>query len=303
MTYIVSDISVLITCYREGDLLLRAMESVGMQSVQGFEVIIINDCSPDARTNQICRDLEQQGITVIFRTSNGGLSEARNTGFQSMKGKIAMPLDADDTLPENAVFHTLEAFNNYPDADMVFGDYLLINEHGERVRTDCSVLVMKNNTLDPEKLARNWKLMGQSPCTRNLWKNIGGYDINFSNTVQDVDFWRRAMLTEMTGKYVPELLYHWYRTDQGMNNSVTEAQYLPLRLASLPFYDRFHPEYGIHIRNYIYRYYASRLLHSELNVFVSKERAFFSTFSILKAKIMRLKLLYMLLRKTNNLFR
>ncbi len=293
----------MITCYREGDLLLRAIESLRNQTIQGFEILVINDSSPDERTNEICRKLQQDGIRVIFRTTNGGLSEARNTGFKEMRGSIAMPLDADDTLPANAVSSTLDAFINNPDVDMVFGDYLIIDELNNSIRIDCSDLAKQKNSLDPKRLARNWKLIGTTPCKKKLWETIEGYSIQYANTVQDVDFWRRALLKGIKGKYIPELLYHWYRSDSGMNNSVTEEQYLPLRLASLPFYDRFHPEYGIEIRQYIYRYFASRLSYTELNKFVTEERMFFSEYAIFKVKLMRFKNLYKLLRKIKNLFR
>jgi len=165
-TYQASDISILITCYKEGELLLRAIESVQNQSVQGFEVIVINDCSPDPKTNEICQNLKAQAYVVIFHLENGGLSAARNTAFETMSGKIAIPLDADDTLPTDAVKHTLAAMNETPDADMVFGDYLLISDdNGNSERIECSDLTSSVRLLDPEKLARNWKLMGTSPCT------------------------------------------------------------------------------------------------------------------------------------------
>jgi glycosyltransferase involved in cell wall biosynthesis len=302
-TYQASDISILITCYKEGELLLRAIESVQNQSVQGFEVIVINDCSPDPKTNEICQNLKAQAYVVIFHLENGGLSAARNTAFETMSGKIAIPLDADDTLPTDAVKHTLAAMNETPDADMVFGDYLLISDdNGNSERIECSDLTSSVRLLDPEKLARNWKLMGTSPCTKKLWQQLNGYSLTFSNTVQDVDFWRRAALNGMKGKYTPNILYHWYRADSGMNNSVSEEQYLLLRLESLPFYDKFHPEYGIDIRNYIYRYYAAHLMHIELNKFISKERPFFSRYSVFKAKIMRYRVSYIVLRKIKNLF-
>jgi glycosyltransferase involved in cell wall biosynthesis len=302
-TYQANDISILITCYKEGDLLLRAVDSVLQQSVQGFEVLIINDCSPDPRTNEICQELSNEGIKVIIRSENGGLSAARNTGFDIMTGKIAMPLDADDTLPLDAVSHTLEAMNETPDADMVFGDYILVqddSEHSERIV--CADLTSPEMLLDPHKLARNWKLIGTSPCTKRIWKKINGYSLDFSNSVQDVDFWRRAMLNGINGKYTPNVLYHWYRGDGGMNNSVTEEQYLPLRMASLPFYDRFHPEYGKEMRQYIYRYYSARLMYAELTTFISKEESFFSKIQVLKARIMRFKLLYKILRTLKNRF-
>ena len=87
-----------------------------------------------------------------------------------------------------------------------------------------------------------------------------------------------------------------------MNHSVSEENYLPLRIKSLPFYDRFNPEYGIEMRRYIYRYYSSRLMYKELSEFVKKESIFFSMLQKAKVSLMRYKFPYKILRRIKNLF-
>jgi glycosyltransferase involved in cell wall biosynthesis len=302
--YTATDITIIITCYKEGELLRRAVASVQAQTVQGFEVILVNDCSPDALTNQVCEELGTlQGIRYIRHERNTGLSGARNTGFAAMTNRIAMPLDADDELPPNAVADTLATFNSHLGVDMVFGGYDIINpDNGEGKAEMCDTLADASGRIDVNALAANWVLMGQSPCTKALWERISGYSDKFANTVQDVDFWRRAFLSGAVGAYTGSVIYRWYRAEGGMNASVREEDYLPLRIDSLPFYDRYNPAYAAKMRNYIYRYYASRLMASDLQDFLQLPHGdHFSAADRLKAKLMTVRPVYAAARRLRNL--
>ena len=86
-------ISVVITCYKEGDLLRRAFASLESQSDKDFDIVIVNDASPDETTNTVCRELgEKPRVQVIWRTANGGLSAARNSGYEAMTGDTYVAL-------------------------------------------------------------------------------------------------------------------------------------------------------------------------------------------------------------------
>jgi glycosyltransferase involved in cell wall biosynthesis len=306
MSYTAKDITIIITCYKEGELLRRAIASVQAQTVKGFAVILVNDFSPDALTNAICDEISaMEGLTYVRHEVNGGLSTARNTGFTNMANTIAMPLDADDTLPVNAVEETLRTFNEHPDADMVFGGYAIIDPDTGLHKTEtCKSLADEHGRLNPVALAHSWILMGQSPCKRTLWKSIDGYSSKFTNTVQDVDFWRRALMHGAKGYFTGTVIYNWYRAESGMNANVREEDYLSLRIDSLPFYDKFNPSYGLEMRHYIYRYYAARLMANELNEFLKLPHGETFTFvQRLKAKLMHIRVLYVPLRHGSNLFR
>lgn len=287
-------------------MLRRAVASVKAQTISGVSVILINDCSPDELTNTICQELAAlPDVTYIRHETNGNLSKARNTGFVAMENSIAIPLDADDTLPPNAVKEILKTFNTYPKTDMVFGDYIVSNPDTGVARIEsCGILAHSNGELDVVKLAADWKLLGTSPCRKSLWEKIQGYSIAYGSTVQDVDFWRRALMQGAIGHYTNSVIYEWHRVESGMNANVRESDYLPLRIDSLPFYDRYNPKYALQMRDYIYRYYSARLMAKELQDFLTLEHGnAFSNWQRFKAKLMFFRPFYALLRRCNNLFR
>ena len=78
--------SVIITCYNEGLELRRAVESVRRQTYTDYEIIVVKDFSDHAETLQVCRELEQEGIQVLYAEKNVGVSITRNMGIAEAKG-------------------------------------------------------------------------------------------------------------------------------------------------------------------------------------------------------------------------
>jgi glycosyltransferase involved in cell wall biosynthesis len=245
--------SIIITCYKEGALLLNAIKSLEKQTSRNFEVIIINDNSQDDETNSICKNLESNGYFVIWHSTNTGLSGARNTGFLHSKNEIIIPLDADDTLPEDAVEIILSTFQNYPNADFVFGDYRIINvESNTEEILCCEKLTTGNNFLNPRRLSfPEWTLLGTSPCKKELWRKVNGYNLAFTNTCQDVDFWMRATVAGGCGVYIDRIVYNWHLSKSGMNRSVGIEELNLMKLFNCSFFLKFSENPSLEIENIV----------------------------------------------------
>ncbi len=214
-------ITAVITCYREGELIYKALDSLNNQTEHDFKIIIVNGCSPDETTNRVCKEIEKsKKADVIWNEVNLGMGISRNSAFEKLTTDVAVFLDADDTLPPDAIANIRLTFNKYPEADFVFGNYKLCDLDQNKEKTiDCSLLTDKNGVLSPSLLANNWKLLGSSPCKKSLWTKIGGYSLEFSNTANDVDFWQRAILAGAKGYFVNANIYNWNRSITGLNSA------------------------------------------------------------------------------------
>ena len=75
----------------------RAVNSVLNQTYQNFELILVDDKSPD-RCGEICDKIENMHINVkvIHHEENKGLSAARNTGMKYATGQYIWFMDSDD---------------------------------------------------------------------------------------------------------------------------------------------------------------------------------------------------------------
>lgn len=93
-------ISVVIPCFRCGDTIPRAMDSVIRQTARPREVILIDDGSGDdtlAKLELLQKALSGNWLIVIARPENQGPGAARNTGWEAATQPYLAFLDADDT--------------------------------------------------------------------------------------------------------------------------------------------------------------------------------------------------------------
>jgi glycosyltransferase involved in cell wall biosynthesis len=214
-------ITVVLTCYNERSLLVRAVNSLKNQTQKNFETIIVKDLSDDKETNTICRQLEKEGYTVLWSENNIGVSCTRNIGIEKALGEIIIPFDADDELPSTAIEIVEKAFNSISEADLIFGNYRLINWETELERiVNCSPLTRKDNTLDIKEYLRESLIIGNSPFRKSAWKKINGYSEEFSFSCQDLDFHQRLLNSGAKFYYINETIYIWYRKEQGINSSL-----------------------------------------------------------------------------------
>jgi glycosyltransferase involved in cell wall biosynthesis len=208
-----TSISVIITCYREGELIFDAVNSILNQSLLPLEILIVNDASSDRATITVCQKLEQNPlIQVIWRTTNGGPSVAREDGFRAAQGEILVPLDADDVLPTNVLALIAKAFQDTPDAGFVYGNYMRQSQaDAEGVEINPGDIALQSMLRARSfSLSTNWRLIGTTPLKRSLWQSINGYDPEFGvEDLHDVEFWIRAIASGCNYIYIPEVIYTW----------------------------------------------------------------------------------------------
>ena len=129
--------SVVMPIYNVEPFLEDAVSSVLQQSYPNFEIILVDDASPDG-CPAICDAYAGQydNIRVVHHPENKGLSGARNTGLQYVRGDYVTFMDSDDSIEPDlfqSVYDSLA--ENEADA-VVFGcteDYY--NSRGELTKS------------------------------------------------------------------------------------------------------------------------------------------------------------------------
>ena len=118
-------VSVVITCYNQGQYLKTAIESVLGQNYKDIETIVIDDGSTD-NTKRVAKDYPN--VKYVYQ-SNQGLSGARNTGVNCSSGAYLVFLDADDWLLAGAISINLKYLKQNREAAFVSGGYIRVNNH------------------------------------------------------------------------------------------------------------------------------------------------------------------------------
>lgn len=96
-------VSVIVPCYKVEQYLPNCIESVIHQTYDNWELILVDDGSPDA-CGKICDNYGQHDERIkVIHKKNGGLSSARNAGMKVMTGTYVTFLDSDDFLHPEAL--------------------------------------------------------------------------------------------------------------------------------------------------------------------------------------------------------
>lgn len=95
--------SIIVPIYRVEPFISRCIESVLCQTFRNFELILVDDGSPD-KSGHICDNYAAKDDRIkVIHTPNGGVSRARNIGISCASGDWLIFLDADDSLYEDNV--------------------------------------------------------------------------------------------------------------------------------------------------------------------------------------------------------
>ncbi len=109
--------------------LKRCCSSVADQSDMRHEHIVVDGGSSDGTVEW----LKQQSGVKWISEKDRGMYDAINKGFEMARGEIVAYLNCDEQYLPGALVSAAEAFERYPDADIVFGDALLIRPDGSLI--------------------------------------------------------------------------------------------------------------------------------------------------------------------------
>ena len=125
-------VSIIIPVYKVEQYLDHCVESALRQTYPNFEVILVDDGSPD-RCGAMCDDWAKRSPLVrVIHQENGGLADARNTGIDAATGEYLAFIDSDDYITPDMVqklYDALTACN----AEMSICNFLRVYEDGTLV--------------------------------------------------------------------------------------------------------------------------------------------------------------------------
>ncbi len=111
--------SVIVPIYNVENYLTECIESILSQTFSDFEIILVDDGSPD-KSGEICDKYASfhSNINVIHK-ENGGLSDARNAGINAAQGEFLVFIDSDDFFDDDKFLEKLDKIIAKKDAEIV----------------------------------------------------------------------------------------------------------------------------------------------------------------------------------------
>jgi glycosyltransferase involved in cell wall biosynthesis len=194
-------VSVVIPLYNKEPHVKRALRSVLNQTIQDFEIIVVDDGSTDKSLQKV-KSFSDPRIRLITQ-ENSGVSIARNKGIEEANFKLIAFLDADDEWMPDYLETILRLRENYPDAGMYvtslkteFIDNVLMDKDEElRKLIPDEGLLLNYFKLCLKKTASERELFSTCSVTvpKKVFSEIGGFQTGFW-WGEDVDMWGRIAL-------------------------------------------------------------------------------------------------------------
>lgn len=215
-------VSVIVPIYKVESYIESTVHSVLKQTYQNFELLIIDDGSPD-RSVEICQQFTDSRLRLI-RQSNRGLAGARNTGIRHAQGAYLAFLDGDDLwLPDKLEKH-VHHLESSPKVGLSFSRSEFIDESGNRSGT---YTMPKLTEITPPDLLRDNPIgNGSAAVLRRevldaiaFQDNCGSEETSYFDEhfrqAEDIECWLRiAIQTEWKIEGIPEALT-LYRVNSG----------------------------------------------------------------------------------------
>ena len=209
-------ISVIVPVYNVEEYLPRCLESILGQTYRDLQVILVDDGSTDG-SSRLCAEFAERDPRIeCIRTSNSGVSAARNRGLEAAKGRWIGFVDADD-YSEAGCYETLVTHLTHSDKQIVCCGVRAEDTEGNRIERfkgrrfpaveqdfdrDDALL----RYLNPDTRILYWAVWNKL-YSAELLKGIA-----FENEkviAEDFDFTLRCFLRSNGLRYIPDELYHY----------------------------------------------------------------------------------------------
>ncbi len=206
-------VSIVIPAYKVAPFIREALDSVFAQSFTDFEVIVINDGSPDTAELEQAIERYLNDITYLKQT-NQGAGAARNAGLRVARGRFVAFLDGDDIWLPNFLSEQLELIQSGGGYDLVYSDAVNFGDKASDGRTSMETNPSDGEVTFDKLLSGECNVITSAVVARKeLIMRVDLFDVNFPNS-QDFDLWLRlakdanARITYQQRVLVRRRLYH-----------------------------------------------------------------------------------------------
>jgi glycosyltransferase involved in cell wall biosynthesis len=204
-------VSIIVPSYNHAIYLPETLNSVSAQTYTNWECIIVNDGSSD-NTEEVARQYceKDERFKYIYQ-KNAGPAAARNAGIKKSKGKLILPLDADDLISNDYLTEAVGIFEENPASKLVYCEAELFGEAS-------GLCKLPNYSFD-ELLFSNMILCG-AMYKRSDYDKMSGYNLNMKDGMEDWDFWLSLLKKDDLVYQIPKVHFYYRIRSNSRNNRV-----------------------------------------------------------------------------------
>jgi glycosyltransferase involved in cell wall biosynthesis len=227
-------LSFIVLSYNYADLIGQTIRSILDQTVQDFEIVVVDDASTDASRDVVGSFLADPRVRLIVNERNIGGAASYNRAVEAARGEYLVNLDADDWIPPNKCEVQLNFLAQNKVA--ILGSYAnFVDRNG---RSDVELAELEawmnkpfDNTLD------NWigqnRLMRSSTMVEREAHLTVGLDDPMMVRAPDYELWTRFLRKGYRIAVVPEKLLYYRVHRGGVTHEDPRGTFLEMSYATL----------------------------------------------------------------------
>lgn len=214
------EISVIVPVYKAEQYLERCVKSILEQTYQNFELILVDDGSPDGSPILCDKWAEKDSRVHVIHKKNGGASSARNAGLKNARGNWITFADSDDWLDKTTLKTLYDLAKKY-NVPMAIGGMRVAQEY-----TDTQAAAKQDAVvLSRADLIRRFFRLNGEPDTHSVWGVIiqrdilDGYAFIEGKMNEDVEACYYLARKCEAAVYIDAPLYNYFKNVEGVTNS------------------------------------------------------------------------------------
>ncbi len=200
MTSSDTGVSIVIPVHNGGENFRKCLSSVAACDPPPLETIVVADGESDGSW----RIAEEYAMQVIKLPLSGGPARARNAGANAAKGDILFFIDADETVPKDAVKQIAADFRQHPDMAALFGSYDDDPYESNFLSQYKNLLHHYVHQTGSSEASTFWS--GCGVIRRNIFLEMNGFDEGYRHpSIEDIELGYRLRKAGHTIRLLKEL--------------------------------------------------------------------------------------------------
>lgn len=184
-------VSVIVPAYDVAEFIGEALDSVLAQTFKDFEIIVVNDGSPD--TTELERALEPYLSRIVYlKQENRGVSAARNAAIGAARGSLIAFLDGDDTWLPNYLEVQVARIQADPTIDVLYPNVIMFGDSSEAGEEFMAICPSNGEVTFERLLLQECNVSNCSIARRETIVRAGLFDESL-RSVEDFDLWLRVI--------------------------------------------------------------------------------------------------------------
>ena len=225
------EISIIVPIYNVEQYLKRCVDSILAQTFKDFELILVDDGSPDS-CPFICDEYARIDSRIkVIHKANGGPSDARNAGLEMAMGNYIAFVDSDDWIASDTYEYLYELIKKNK-ADVVSGSYVLTKNDDVKFSNLKTEIVIEGTSEILKFYFQQDKIHGKNdfPVWIKLYRRDLFNDIHFPDGKLYEDNITNFLIFSKCNKYVKSSkeIYAYFQSFQSITKTQLSAKHLSL---------------------------------------------------------------------------